>query len=143
MHIKLMLSSAAFQCASKSPKLLPSWISAWQSASRVITSASSSRAACHLMNMLLRLRIVPFASVSELVRTILLSIDVAGPALLTETSSSLLITLVRERTMENPTNFDQTADRILYWLLSKWTPSIAFQILEYIQLLMHVRSLPR
>ena len=54
----------------------------------------------------------------------LLSIDIAGPALLTETSTSLLITLLRERTAENPTNFDQTADRILYWLLSKWTPSI-------------------
>jgi serine-protein kinase ATM len=75
------------------------------------------------MDILLRLGIVSFPVVSEIVRSILLSIEIAGPALVTETSSSLMITLLHERTRENPTYFDQTADRILYWLLSKWTPS--------------------
>jgi ataxia telangiectasia mutated family protein len=118
------LTAAAFQSASTNPALLPYWISAWQSASRAFTSMSSSRTACHLMDILLRLRIVPFSAVSEIVRSMLLSIEIAGPALVTESSSSLLVTLLRERTAENPTYFDTTADRILYWLFSKWTPSL-------------------
>jgi ataxia telangiectasia mutated family protein len=53
----------------------------------------------------------------------LLSIELSGPALLTETSSSLLTTIIRERVHENPTHFTMTSERILSWLFSKWTPS--------------------
>ncbi|KAF2190124.1 hypothetical protein K469DRAFT_624615 [Zopfia rhizophila CBS 207.26] len=116
------LAAAAFQECSKHERLLPHWVSAWQSASRVVTSVSSSRAACHLMDVLLRLKIVPFSAVSETMQTMLLTVELSGPALLTDTSSSLLVTAIRERTAENPTHFNQTADRVLYWLLSKWTP---------------------
>ncbi|KAF2204143.1 hypothetical protein GQ43DRAFT_201223 [Delitschia confertaspora ATCC 74209] len=118
------LTAAAFQTTSKSPSLLPYWVSAWQSASRAIASVSSSRTACHLMGVLLRLEIVPFSAVSDIVQAMLLSVEISGPALLTESSASLLATLIRERTSENPTYFNQTADRVLYWLLSKWTPSL-------------------
>ncbi|KAF2797348.1 hypothetical protein K505DRAFT_269659 [Melanomma pulvis-pyrius CBS 109.77] len=118
------LAAAAFQRVSKSDMLLPYWISAWQSASRVVTSVSSSRAACHLMNVLLKLKIVPFVAVSETVQTMLLSIELSGPALLTESSSSLLTTIIQERIVENPTHYNQTAERVLNWLISKWTPSL-------------------
>ncbi|KAF2112982.1 hypothetical protein BDV96DRAFT_497142 [Lophiotrema nucula] len=117
------LAAAAFQISSKDPALQSHWMSAWQSASRAVTSVSSSRAACHLMNILLKLGIVPFSSISETVQTMLLSIELSGPALLTESSSSLLATIMQERIAENPTHFNQTAERILSWLLSKWTPS--------------------
>ena len=75
------------------------------------------------MDVLLRTGIVPFSAVSETVQSMLLSIELSGPALLTESSSSLLTTIVRERTKENPTHFNPTAERILNWILSKWTPS--------------------
>lgn len=84
---------------------------------------SVCRTACHLMDVLLRLNIVPFSAVSETVQSMLLSIELSGPALLTETSSSLMTTIIRERTKENPTHFNSTSERILNWLLSKWTPS--------------------
>jgi ataxia telangiectasia mutated family protein len=75
------------------------------------------------MDVLLRLNIVPFSAVSETVQSMLLSIELSGPASLTETSSSLLITILQERIKENPTHFNPTAERVLSWLLSKWTPS--------------------
>lgn len=93
------------------------------------------------MDILLRLKIVPFSAVSELVQSMLLSIEIAGPALVTETSSSLLVTLLRERTAENPTYFDLTADRILYWLFSKWTPSKAYRPHQNLGTDMNSRSL--
>jgi serine-protein kinase ATM len=75
------------------------------------------------MDVLLKLNIVPFSVVSETVQTMLLSIELSGPALLTETSSALMTTLIRERINENPTHYNITAERVLSWLLSKWTPS--------------------
>jgi len=75
------------------------------------------------MDVLLKLRLVPFSAVSGTVQTILLSIELSGPALLTETSSALMTTLIRERINENPTHYNITAERVLNWLFSKWTPS--------------------
>jgi ataxia telangiectasia mutated family protein len=75
------------------------------------------------MDVLLKLKIVPFSSVSETVQNMLMSIELSGPALLTETSSALMTTLIRERINENPTHYNITAERALNWLFSKWTPS--------------------
>jgi ataxia telangiectasia mutated family protein len=50
------------------------------------------------MDVLLRLNILPFSTVSETVQSMLLSIELSGPASLTETSSSLLTTILQERT---------------------------------------------
>ncbi|KAF2848137.1 hypothetical protein T440DRAFT_556925 [Plenodomus tracheiphilus IPT5] len=116
------LAGAALQPHARNELLKSYWISAWQSASRAVTSISNSRAACHLMDILLRLEIVPFSAISGTAQSMLLSIELSGPALLTESSSSFLTTLVRERIAENPTNFNSTAERILNWTLSKWTP---------------------
>ncbi|OCK80454.1 hypothetical protein K432DRAFT_425753 [Lepidopterella palustris CBS 459.81] len=120
----MSLTAAAFQVTSKAPALVARWTSVWQSASRVLTSASLSRVACHLMDVILRLKLVPYASISETVEGILLSIELNGPALLTESSSSLWAIIIRERTAENPTFFNQTAERILNWFFNKWTPSL-------------------
>lgn len=117
------MSSAALQPKAKDANLIPFWISAWQSAARAATSVSVSRAACRLMDVLLKLHIIPFSTVTDTVQSMLLSIELSGPALLTETSSSLLTTILEERVLENPTNFNATSERILSWLVSKWTPS--------------------
>ena len=79
------------------------------------------------MHVLLKLKIVPFPAVSEMVQTMLLSIELSGPALLTESSSLLLTTVIKERIIENPTYYNQTAERVLNWLISKWTPSEHFR----------------
>lgn len=75
------------------------------------------------MDVLLKLNIVPFSAVSATVQSMLLSIELNGPALLTEASSSFLTTIIQQRVAENPTHYNQTAERVLNWLLSKWTPS--------------------
>ncbi|KAF1957724.1 hypothetical protein CC80DRAFT_592227 [Byssothecium circinans] len=119
----IALAAAAFQQTAKLASLSCLWISAWKTASRVITSSSSSRTAAHLMDTLLKLGIVPFSTISETVQTVLTSIELNGPALLTESTSALMTTLIREKVAENPTHFNQTAEKVLNWLLSKWTPS--------------------
>ncbi|KAJ8117825.1 hypothetical protein OPT61_g1067 [Boeremia exigua] len=120
----IALTAAACQTAAQHHTLLPSWISVWQSASRAVTSPSLSRTACHLMDVLLKLGVVPFTAVSDTIQSMLVSIELTGPALLTESSASLLTTIMRERMKENPTDFHQTAERVLSWIFIKWTPSL-------------------
>ena len=126
--------SAAFQKCSQQATLLPSWTSVWQSASRAITSVSSSRAACHLMDVLLKLEVVPFSGVSDTIQAMLLSIELSGPGLFTESSASLMTTLIRMTIIENPTHYNQTAEKVLNWVLSKWTPS---ECLTSVEILHH------
>jgi serine-protein kinase ATM len=123
MNTSLIYARAAHQPIAKQVRLTLLWTTAWQSASRAISSTPTSRAASHLMNVLLKLRIIPFSSVSDSVQRMLLSIELNGPAVLTDTSSAFLNTIIRERVQENPTHFDPTSERILSWLFSKWTPS--------------------
>lgn len=75
------------------------------------------------MDVLLKLGIVPFTAVSDTIQSMLLSIELTGPSLLAESSSSLLTAIMRERMKENPTHFNQSAERIISWLFSRWTPS--------------------
>ncbi|KAH7384291.1 hypothetical protein DE146DRAFT_222027 [Phaeosphaeria sp. MPI-PUGE-AT-0046c] len=118
------LAGAALQKNASHITLRPYWITVWQSASRAATSMSIARAACHLMDILLKLQIVPFSAASDTVQSMLLSIELSGPAMITESSSSLLTTILQERVQENPTHFNVTSERILSWLFSKWTPSL-------------------
>lgn len=74
------------------------------------------------MHVLLKLDVVSFSTVSVSLQSMLISIELSGPALLTETSVAFMTTLIRERVRENPTSYDITADRVLNWLFSKWTP---------------------
>lgn len=75
------------------------------------------------MDVLLKLEIIAFPAVSDIIVSMLVSIEMTGPSLLTDSSSSLLTTIMRERLQENPTHANQTAERVISWLFSKWTPS--------------------
>ena len=88
-----------------------------------MTSLALTRTACHLMDALLKLEIIPFTTVSDTIQSMLQSVEVTGPLLLTDSSSSLMTTIMRERAKENPTHLNQTAERIVSWMLGKWTPS--------------------
>jgi ataxia telangiectasia mutated family protein len=76
------------------------------------------------MDVLLKLDVVSFSSVTASVQNMLFSIELSGPALLTDTSMAFMTTLIRERVRENPTSHDMTAERILNWLFGKWTPHL-------------------
>jgi serine-protein kinase ATM len=99
-------------------------MSAWNSAARAVTITSTSRSACHFLNVILRLQIIPFSAISETVQNMLLSVELSGPALLTDSSSALMSALLWEKVNENPTHYNSTAERVLNWLLRKWTPSM-------------------
>ena len=117
------LSSCAFQKSATTASVANMWVTAWQMAAKAIPAASSSRAACHLMDTLMRLNLVSHAAVAEqLDATVSLS-ELNGPAVLAESSASLWETMILTRVSQNPGLFGLTAERALHWLFGKWTPS--------------------
>ena len=130
-QLSLHTHSCSFQPVSKAASLQSQWLAVWQLASRSITSVASCGTACHLLDVLMRRKIVQYATVGDGAEAIISSFDLNGPAILTESSSSLMITLLEGRLSEHPSGFYAAAERILHWLFSRWNPSMSMlQIYE-------------
>jgi len=114
--------SCAYQKLSGVSSLTSSWTTVWQIMSRNMTTASMCRAACHAMDALLKLGLIQYASVAEHADGMISSVELNGPAVFADSSSSLWATLLRLKVSESPGVFSVTSERILQWLFSKWTP---------------------
>jgi ataxia telangiectasia mutated family protein len=74
------------------------------------------------MNVLLKLKLVPYSSIAPVIENMLSSVDLHGPALLSDASASLWITLIQLKASENPGSALVISERVLQWLFNKWTP---------------------
>ncbi|KAF2425727.1 ataxia telangiectasia mutated [Tothia fuscella] len=119
----LTLTCVAFQKSSVGEMLQGPWISLFQLAARLVGTSSASRAACHLMDVLLRFKLVLHTSVASTVDNMVASMELHGPAIFSDSSSSLWITLLQSKAAENPSAALAIADRILKWTFSRWTPN--------------------
>lgn len=119
----LSLSNCVMHRTSSAAVLTELWTTVWQAAMRYVPVSSTSRAACHLLNILLRRGVVEYSSVSGSVDTIFSDANVNGPAVLCESSLSLWIAMMNKRLIENPSSGGTMVNRMLQWLFAKWTPS--------------------
>lgn len=122
-----MLTTKQFSCArqhhARSQALKARWISLWQVACRAISTTTTSRAACHMMNSLLQLDLVDNAILNEFVRTFVSSIDLSGPSTLNDAAINLLATVVTSARMLNPASSSKVAESTLAWLCRNFIPS--------------------
>ncbi|KAI9847011.1 MAG: Serine/threonine-protein kinase tel1 [Sclerophora amabilis] len=121
----LALSSCAFQKNSQNPALASQWVHVWHMASRNVSSPSTCRAACHLLEMILTLRLAGFSSITDTVENMISSLHINGPSTLVDSAISFLSNLTEIRSMENPGSASTTSDKVLHWLFSKWNPARA------------------
>lgn len=119
----LVLASCASLRLSADVSLASRWASTWQVASRALGNTSVCRAACHLLNMLLQLRLVSTSSVPELVRSIVGSMELNGPSVLADSVLRLLWQLAKASQQLSPVNGNATAEVILSWLFRMFAPS--------------------
>ena len=119
----LIASSCFLQKTANSDALSGLWIKVWQSAFRAVPSQYTSRVACHLLDLLLRLGLVPYSEVSPSLDAMLQSPELAGPALLCDSSVSFWISVLSIGATERHGSTEGYAERILRWLFKKWTPS--------------------
>lgn len=75
------------------------------------------------MDVTLRMGLVDFQAIAEIVDSMISSADLHGPAILSESSCSLWLTVFDVRNSESPHGSHVTIDRMLRWLFSRWTPS--------------------
>lgn len=122
-YAALTCCSCTFQLNASSSKLVPIWLQVWQLASGAVTSLHTSRAACFLLDRLLRLELVEFSTVSQSTGTMLQLSEIAGPAVLAESSIRFWQTVVRKKLTENPSAITGLSEKLLQWLFSKWSPS--------------------
>lgn len=100
------------------------WITAWQVASRLVTSVPHSRAACHAMNALLQARRVAYKEVAESLEAMMLSAGLNGPALLSDSALALWSTASHMRAAYNPGGTTLAGyENMLGWIINKWNPS--------------------
>lgn len=116
-------ASCAVQRASSSPELKDLWTTIWQLSARNVTTGSTCRAASHTMDIILRLGLVDYSAIADTADAMVGSVELHGPAILSESSCSLWLTVFDVRSSESPHSSHFTTDRMLRWLFSKWTPS--------------------
>jgi hypothetical protein len=115
--------SCAFQKSAHTTALHEQWLGIFLLASRLLTAEKCSRAASFLLYVLLDLKILSYGEIASIAETILGSIEVQGPTLVSESSLALLGLLMNARATENPNSTTTTAERLVQWIFQKWTPS--------------------
>lgn len=117
-------NSVAFQNAAIADDLQEPWTMIFQLTARAVSTPSCSRAACHLMDVLLKLKLVHYSSVVVTMESMLSSVELHGPATFADSSASFWITLLQLKAAENPSSAFGISERLLRWTFSRWTPSM-------------------
>jgi ataxia telangiectasia mutated family protein len=120
----------AYQNSAIAEGLRDQWTTLFQLAARAVGTSSCSRAACHLMDILLKLKLVQYSSVLSTMESMLSSVELHGPAIFADSSASLWVTLLQLKAAENPSAASGMSERLLRWTFSRWTPSMLTMYLQ-------------
>ena len=88
-----------------------------------MSSSICCRAACHLLDTLIRLKSPTDMVPLTFTKHFLSSLDVNAPATVSEASISLVVRVFHKNTTDNPSTFVHDAESILRWFYQKWRPS--------------------
>lgn len=119
----LGLASCASQKVAKDDMLSLRWATVWPLAIRSMSNALTCRAACHLLSVLVQLRLVATTSMTELADIISTSMDLSGPAVLADSVLCLLRLVLHSAQQFNPEATIGLTDSVLGWLTRTFTPS--------------------
>lgn len=117
------VTSCAYQASSTDGTLVALWTSLWQVSCRSITSPSTCRAACGVLCIMLRFRLIPQAVASELYQSLAVAFELSGPHILCDTALALVQTIMRDSVSIHPSSAPIIANSAIGWLLRRWVPS--------------------
>lgn len=119
----LAAAACASQESSTATTLSAQWSSMWQIASRSMTIMTTCRAACHLLHLMLRLRLVSQPSISDLLQSLATAIELSGPATICDSALQLLTASMGCAAAVIPRSANAFTENVVGWLLRRWTPS--------------------
>lgn len=111
----------------KLPSLKPHWQQIWNLTFRASTSQFTSRAACHLMDVILKFGLLEYSAVAETTRSMLLSVNLNGPSAISDSSLALWATIIRMSTQMNPSPVLNASKQVCGWLREVWTIGLLFR----------------
>ncbi len=97
------------------------WHRVWDAARRAMTAVSTSRAACHLLSVLLEAGVMTTNMSANLLETTLFGGGINGPSSLTDTSLVLMTNILRSKIFDNDRHFEALCLKIIGWLDLRWT----------------------
>lgn len=89
------------------------------------------------MTVILDASLIEFVDVTEIVDTMLSSVDLNGPALFTDSAVIMWTVVASLKAKYSPATTDHTSERIVRWLFIRWRPcgQTLRHITSYIKLL--------
>ncbi|KAK1457617.1 phosphatidylinositol 3 [Colletotrichum cuscutae] len=124
-----VVSWAMLACSSsaisqvKSADNSDSWRQLWQVAARAVGLPSTSRAASVLLHTVLERNLVLYHDVSDGINSIVTTADANGPALLVDSSITLMFHLRSLRNVKLPNASQSTNHHVVRWIFQRWNPA--------------------
>lgn len=105
------------------------WTQIWHIGSRLVTSPHHSRAACLLLHVLLAKGLVKYQGIAEDVNAMIATPELSGPAILADSSLSLMAHLLHIRNMEMPGTSSVASQNVIRWVFTRWNLCMLFLLI--------------
>ncbi|PFH63237.1 hypothetical protein XA68_15871 [Ophiocordyceps unilateralis] len=99
------------------------WRQLWHVAARSLSLPATCRASCVLLLAILQTDLLPYHTLAEDINSFIVTADVNGPAILCDTSLSLMSRLFHERNGRLPNASQATSSHVIRWVFLKWNPN--------------------
>lgn len=119
----LACASLATHKISRSASLVATWKQIWQLTVRSLSLPPTSRAACVLLQAIMQAGLIPGHELADDINQIITTADISGPAVLVDSSLTLMLGLLRHRNMMLPNASQATSNHIIRWVFVKWNPA--------------------
>ncbi|OQU97453.1 hypothetical protein CLAIMM_03382 isoform 1 [Cladophialophora immunda] len=119
--ILLVFSRLAIGNAGRDYETSDFWLQVWDAATRAMTVVSTTRAACHALNVLLRVRALDSSMSANSLESTLFGGGNNGPSSLTDTSLLLMTQALRSKCFDHERRFESFGLKVIAWLAARWT----------------------
>jgi ataxia telangiectasia mutated family protein len=100
------------------------WAQLWHTAAKLSTNPVTCRAACYLLHSMMANGLVSYQNIAEDVDAMVTAAEVNAPAILSDSSLSLMTHIMHIRNMEVPGGSSVVCHHITRWISARWNPGI-------------------
>ncbi|PKY03552.1 serine/threonine-protein kinase tel1 [Aspergillus campestris IBT 28561] len=138
-----MVAITSYACSpeARSPSLKTCWQQVWDLTSRASTTQSTSRAACNLMNYILRNSLLEYSVIAETTSSMLSSVNLNSPSTMSDSSLGLWVTISQMTAQMNPAFISNASKQICAWLREVWVIGTMTDRMQTAQLATFARPL--
>lgn len=101
----------------------PLWLQIWKTISRIITSPTLGRPACHLLHTILAKNLVDFRDISDIATAMLTMPEINAPSAINDASLGFMRHILHFKNAEGSGGAASTSQSVLRWVFSAWNHS--------------------